>query len=848
MKGIISKSSTISGLALTVILLISWGEPQVVAQSFGRGVGSIVGGVAGAIDGAVAGVNAGGDIGGNLTNGASANISADFRASLGTNGDGSAAQSPVLDNPTTTAKPENFFNKMKDMLTGGSSSTSAPTPQQQQSSSSPSSNVGQNLTEGIKSSASALFGNTSNSTTTSKPEGLMDKLANKVADFSHSVKESFNRTMEDSKNATSRSGNETRNGSDDGIGSKIAHGLNKGGDMLKDAGNKFEEKTSEIGEKTRNFTSRVDNAIHNSTSRDGDNNNKNMTQSMKDFINNSKSKSDKTREGSRDKLKDDDGNNIMVELFDKAHELSKMPMETILKPLDKMLGVDKDPLLKMMDNSHDVLRKPLDMLTKPMDSMLDGAFKISDELEKEQPSAGNQKKGNETKSNSPRKKSDRSVVGEMADKAVELAESPLELALKPFDKLLGNSDRKNPLVRMLNEVYGLSKKPVDKIAKPFEDVLRKMADRYQLSVEYPNNDSEDPKLVTRLANGALNVADHVVTKPLEIAMRPWNRILGYDDKKKKNSIVEAAHAWKNATRLGLELLTKPIDRIIKEIADLGDIKDDEEREEEYKKRREEASRLVELIDKIHHAAQTPFEIILRPVNKIVGSKKKKNNKQAVLRAWDLLHYVMRVPIQVVSKSIEDAILGERSKKHDGKQSGAYATASAGTSESSSRSGLSKPKKDRKKHEDKKNFFVDNIKKAEKLAIKPLELLSMPMRKLILGNNDMKSNKSNHHSGHNNNSSASNGSSRSDDLSDSSSHNDKIIATIKKMNNVLLTPMEILTQPIADTLFSKKGELKINATITSNFTPSNSTSTTTTTTTKPSQQNTSTSTTQSPQSG
>jgi hypothetical protein len=136
------------------------------------------------------------------------------------------------------------------------------------------------------------------------------------------------------------------------------------------------------------------------------------------------------------------------------------------------------------------------------------------------------------------KKEGRSVFGGIADKTFELAEKPYEIILKPVDHMLGldKDGKKDPIIQLLDEIYGMSKKPIDVLAKPFENILKKMADgdrSYEVSVRF-GAEGGDPKLFTRLADGALNIADRVMTKPLEIAMRP----LGYDGHKKKNPLVE----------------------------------------------------------------------------------------------------------------------------------------------------------------------------------------------------------------------------------------------------------------------------------------------------------------------
>lgn len=545
----------------------------------------------------------------------------------------------------------------------------------------------------------------------------------------------------------------------------------------------------------------------------------NKPTNLKDIVNEAKSRGSIPQNEDRSVLRGnhDDEKSLAVEVFDKAHEISKIPVEKVLKPFDKMLGYEKDPLLRMYDNSHEILRKPLEIMSKPVESVFTGAFKTSDEAKKDSEkllaTMSEQERKDSKLLEEKEKKANRSIAGQIADKTLDLALKPFEVALRPIDHLFGydKAGKKNPLVHMIEELYAFSKKPLDKIVKPFESILKKMGDddqQYQVAVRF-NADKDDPKLFTRLADGYLNIADRVMTKPLEIFMKPLDHVLGFDEPGKKNPIVEAAHSLKNATKIGVELFTKPIDRIVKNVAEIGEFKTESERESFFQRQKEEASRLVKVLDRMHELAQAPFEVIIRPVRKVIG-KQKETKKEPFLRAWDVVHQVMRTPWQVISKPVEDAILGPRKVKP---MASVNASANANSNSTDSRGALSamitagKVASTIKQGVDTKNIFIEKIKKFEKLATKPFELITAPIRRLILGEDNAKV--GSHTEKNNREIQAKSRSGDTSGQSKSDLKGDKIMTTLEKMNNVMLKPLEVMTQPLADILNSDKGENKMD---------------------------------------
>lgn len=661
-----------------------------------------------------------------------------------------------------TSKPDGLLNKVKGKL--------------------------QNGKEAIKSSINDITGNDNKQQqqpsssgsifsppTTPKPEGLFDK----ISEAAHRSKEAF----EGSTPAPT------------GIGEKLKNAISRGGEAIKDGVKKAEDKVGDFGERVSNSVNETISGPSGSSASSGSSgstssNNNNVNDNSRSSLFGGSSKSQQEQQANKSPT---------VEIFDKAIEVAKAPVESLLKPIDKALGYEKDPLLKVVDDSHDALRKPLGMIAKPVDSLLNGVFKTSDEAKKESERLVSQKSFKEQqqikKGLEEEKKANRSIVGSIADKTVELATKPIEIILKPLDRALGyeKDGKKNPVISTINEIYNLSKKPIDKIAKPFEKILKKMAQEdggYQLSIRYGGNSTAasaaasagnavanaassalgpkgssshnkaDPKLITRLADGALNIADRIVTKPLEIIMRPLTKALGYEDDGKKNPIVEATHQLKNATKIGVELFTKPIDRMIHEISEIGEPKSESERELEKDKQHDEASRLVEALDRIHEIIQIPFEVVLTPVSKAMGITKE-GKQEPLLHAWDIIHQVLRTPIQIISKPVEDAILGEKPKQ-----------------------GHKERKHHNKKHshsnqvEPSENVITDGIKSIEKIASKPIEKITSPVRKLILGEE------------------AGSRSSKGGQEGEPEKK-DKIMQTIEKVNNVILKPLEVITQPLSD---------------------------------------------------
>lgn len=788
---------------------------------------------------------------------------------------------------TTTPKPEGLLGKMKDIfsqgkeilkekvenvvgdkkddkkmsfeasagasanMTGSSSSTSASASSSSQLSQPSWANQQMGGSSQASASSQAQVSLTIGSSTP-KPESLLNKMSSMV-----------NKTKETAKDLVSTYDEKT--GKREGPVDKMTKLVSKGTEAVKDTVHKIEEKVNEVGEKVEKAADENIFKPMQSVSGSGQQTSggqlsvqaqansqlkgmekeKHLTelkkkqegemgrrpQNLKEIIQEAKAKGVIPQNEDRSVLKGNhaDEKSMAVEVFDKAHEMSKIPVETVLKPIDKMLGYEKDPLLRMYDNSHELLRKPLGLVAKPVESVLTGAFKTTEEAKKDSEkllaTTSDQERREAKMKEEKAKKEDRSVVGDIVDKARDLGQKPIEIALKPLDHAFGfdKNGKKNPVLQLLDEIYSLSKKPVDSLAKPLESILRKMGEDppqgFQVSIRF---NSDDPKLVTRLADGALNIADRVITKPLEVVMKPLDHMLGFDEPGKKNPIVEATHSLKNATKIGVELFTRPIDRIIKEIADIGD-KSGDELEAEYERRREQASRLVAALDKIHQVAQAPFEIVLRPVGKALGYSEQ-GKKEPFLRAWDTIHQVVRTPIQVISKPIEDALLGEkpttRRFANKGKGIQAQAKASASFNGGNAKSGASASinlggGKSAENH--KKNFIIDGIKRVEKMASKPIEVITLPIRKLILGEDNEKVGSETEKNNREIQSKAqanstSGGSSVSAQLNlidgpKNSNKPDKIIKTIKKMNNVILKPLEEITQPLVDILSSESSSGK-----------------------------------------
>lgn len=651
------------------------------------------------------------------------------------------------------------------------------------------------------------------------------------------------------------SGNKTEEKNEGAI-DKVGKMVNRGTEAIKDAVHRIEDKAHEVGEKVHRAVDEQITKPMQSTSGSGQKqpegklsiqasakaelkgnereqylewerhkqeSERNRTTNLKDIINQAKARGVIPQNEDRSALKGEhaDEKSLTVDVLDKAHEISKIPVETVLKPIDKMLGYEKDPLLRLYDNSHEILRHPLNKVAKPVETLFTGAFKTSEESKKDSEkllATSSVQEQREAKMKEEREKKEaRSIVGQIADKTLELATKPIEIVLKPIDNVFG-FNKKNPFLQAIDEIYGLSKKPVDSIAKPFENILKKMGDepKYQVSIRFNASERElsDPKLFTRLADGALNIADRVLTKPLEIVMKPLNHALGFDEPGKKNPIVEAAHSLKNATRVGVELFTKPIDRIIKEIADLGANKPEAEREAELERQREQASRLVRALDMLHSVAQAPFEIVLRPVSRVLGMNKD-GRKEPLLRAWDVIHQVVRTPIQIISRPVEDALLGEPNRAHNNhnnqqQQGGASAKVSVGGSNAGfkvdARASASGPKQGEqqanRKEEPHKNIFIDNIKRAERLAVRPFEVITSPIRRLILGEDNEraasytdKNNRENQAKARGQDGNANQ--SVTFQLKEGNRKPDKILSTLDKINNLVLKPLEELTQPLSE---------------------------------------------------
>lgn len=683
---------------------------------------------------------------------------------------------------STTAKPEGLLSKMKDIVKSSVESLTHDdkkdnSMEQQGSASQSSGSLGSGSENGASAQISSEQANNSGggSGGSGGGAGLMSKFGDAAKRGKEAIKEGA-KEMKDDVKSMFKSDDEKSSGSSSSGSVKIGTSNNNiqiGSENGQESESRKEGTISRLVHKVEDKASDIKDKI------------------VKPFSEGSRN-DPKAPMGSSSMRGDD--KSLAVELLDKSHEVVKQPLEKVLKPLDKALGYEKDPLIKMYDTGHEKLRHPLALVSRPVESMFAGAFKTSDEAKKDQERLSSEQERREMKSREDRlRKEGRSIFGEITDRSFELAEKPFEIILKPVDKFLGldKEGKKNPLLQLIDELYGYSKKPVDALAMPFENILKKMADgerAYQVSVRF-NADSADPKLFTRLADGALNIADRVITRPLEFAMRP----LGFSQER-KNPIVDATHSLKNATKLGVELFTRPIDRIIKEIADIGAIKDDSEREMEMERKRQEASRLVHALDKLHELSQTPWEIVLRPVGKVLGYNKE-GKREPLLRAWDVIHQVVRTPIQVLSKPLEDAILGESKRQQMAHKYQAKAEV-RGTANSD------------KKDEGKKNFFTEQIKKMEKFAAKPLDALTSPIRRLILGEDGTKTIAKAQMGGV---------SAKVQTNSGSNSGPDKIVKTLEQMNNVVLKPIEVITQPISDILMpdeknksSKKLDVKVQA--------------------------------------
>lgn len=655
-----------------------------------------------------------------------AGMSASGSASLDTNG-GSSSASATANIGTTTPKPTGLFSKVKGILKEGKeiltgeqklssdASANANTNKESSASASASLNVGATGGSGSSSSsassgASSSSGGSSSSASAqaslslgggkgskseqesskqqssdgSKKEGFMDKVEKTVSKGTELVKESYHKLedtaryfKDDMKKAVDENLVKPMR-SVDGSGSAPSEG--EGTSHAKEA-------ESLRGPDRSKYYEEIKNKQENEISK---------PPKLKDIIISAKKKGIIPQNEDRSVLKGEhaDEKSVTVDVFDKAHEMSKAPVEKFLKPIDKMLGYEKDPLMRIYDNVHEFIRKPLGVVSKPVENVLNGAFKTTDESRKENEKllmTKSEQERREFRMNEEKlRKENRSITGLIADKSVELATKPIEIVLRPVDHLLGydKKGKKNPFLKLFDMIYGMSKKPVDTVVKPFESILKKMGEDeklYQVSIRFQNErDNSDPKLVSRLADGALNIADRILTKPLEIFMRPMDKVLGYDDPGKKNPLIEAAHSLKNATKLGVELFTKPIDRIFKEIQDVSRTKTEDEAKALRDHQKEVASRLVKIMDKSKSLAQVPFEVVLRPVGKILGISKE-GQKGPFLRIWDYIHQLIRTPIQVISKPIEDALLGEQ-ERNKKPQNGIKIEAKVDTKSSTGRAG------------------------------------------------------------------------------------------------------------------------------------------------------------------
>lgn len=824
------------------------------ALQFGSGSGGVSGSAAAATGGSSS------SSGGLSVSGAvSSADSSSSNNNYNSNNSGSSQASSTAVSVTSTGKQEGIFSKVKDILkeskeiltgdkkvetsvsvanaasSGGSSSTNLSVGGSSSASSSQSSVSSSSAQSSSSSSAVASVSVGS----TSRPDSFMPKQAYYGDDQQYSM----------------RSNVQSGESRDSSFMDKVESTVSRGSEVVKDIGHKIEDKAHDMKERMGKVMDENVVKPMQSTSGSGERSSEGKAtihaqlqdrlkgsekekylnemrsrqeaeiprpSKLKDVVAEAKSRGVIPLNEDRSALKGNhaDERSVAVEVFDKAHEMSKIPVEKVLRPIDKILGYEKDPLLRIYDNTHEIIRKPLGFVSKPVESIFNGAFRTSDEAKRDQErllsTSSEQERQEARLKEEIKRKEDRSVVGSIADKSLELATKPIEIVLRPIDHLFGF--KKNPFLRALDEFYGLSKKPVDAVAKPFESILRKMGEddqMYQVSIRFQNEkDNSDPKLITRLADGALNIADRVLTKPLEIVLKPLDHALGFDDPGKKNPILEAAHSLKNATKVGVELFTRPVDRIIKEIADIGGARTEAEREALCEHQREIASRLVHIMDKFKDVAQLPFEIILRPVGIVLGTNKD-GGKDPILRAWDVVHQVIRTPFQVISKPIEDSILGEPHRRHRMSKGGAQGSSQSSAQARVQVNGNNVAAKagavsvnvnagGRAQREDKKNIIVDSIKKVEKLAIKPLEIITSPIRKMILGEDNDKMgtlvDKNNREVqakvrgrwGYN-----------------QERQPDKIMATLEKVNNVALQPLSYISQPISDIIL--KGERIIEGT-------------------------------------
>lgn len=472
---------------------------------------------------------------------------------------------------------------------------------------------------------------------------------------------------------------------------------------------------------------------------------------------------------------------------------------------------------QIVDSAQEFISRP----SKPIEKLLEGAFETTDESRSHQNKmllhADPQTREEALRKMQQERQSNRTVVGTILDKAVRLAEIPVEMAFKPFDRLFGF--QKNPLVSSFDSIYELTKEPVDRVYRPVEKTLKKMAGlspdrKYEISVRWKGTkEKKDAKLFTRLTDGTLNIADRLITRPLEIVMRPFDAILGFEDR--KNPLVETAHSLKNATKQGTELFTRTLDRMIEEIAEIGDYKTNREREEAFERRKKEASRVVKAMDRIHELVQAPFEILLRPISVAAGFSRGKE-KTPLLLAWDVIHQVFRVPVQIITKPIEDAIFDDDDTAYGG--DGRYRDGSKDGYRDGSKDGYKdgplmreKQEQSRRLEEQKSdeppqneiqkslrkenkspNIFINNFKKLQRLAISPIDLMTSPLRKLILGKHSEDEPQGTIKD--------------SMEAKHARKELDKIAITLSRLNNVLLKPLEIVTQPLSDILTGAKKEV------------------------------------------
>lgn len=709
----------------------SGGISASAAGSAGSGGSSSAGSAAGSSQSNGGGGSSSASASGSSSSQSGGGMSASGAASLDMGGGSSSSAAASASSGSTTPKPKGLLTKVKDILKEGKEILTGDQKSNGEASAGAASGSKDGSSAGAASTSLSIgtSGGSGNGTSASAAAAAA---ASSSSSGSGSGSSSASSSASASASLSVGSTSKPDDGKKGGIMDKVEKTVGKGTEMVKDTIHKIEDKAHDIEDKV---TKAVDDNIFKpmqsvggsgtpppegsatahaqaAASLKGSDREKYLNElkikqeneiskptKIKDILQDAKRKGIIPQNEDRSALKGNhaDEKSVVVEVFDKAHEMSKYPVEQVLRPIDKMLGYEKDPLLRIYDDVHEVIRKPLGVLSKPVESVLQGAFKTTDEAKKEQ------EKLLATKSEQERReyrikeekirKEDRSVVGSIADKSVELATKPIEIVLRPIDHFFGydKPGKKNPFLKLFDMVYSLSKKPVDAVAKPFERILKKMGEEdraYQVSIRYQNEkDNADPRLVSRLADGALNIADRVLTKPLEIFMRPMDKALGYDDPGKKNPLIEAAHSLKNATKVGVELFTKPIDRIIKEIIDVQRPKTEAELKAYREHQKEIASRLVKVMDKTKNVAQLPFEIVLRPVSKILGTNKE-GKRGPLLRAWDYIHSIIRAPVQVISKPIEDALLGEQQDRNKKQQGGIKVEAKIGASSSASASASS----------------------------------------------------------------------------------------------------------------------------------------------------------------